>query len=59
MIVELSGKTRHGKNRVNEHGKMWKVIRENSIGEFLVESMKDKDLRWALREHFEVKIVSK
>ena len=25
-IIKLSGKTRHGKNRIRENGDMWKVI---------------------------------
>ena len=28
MFVKLKGRTRHGKNRVNEHGEWWKVVHE-------------------------------
>ena len=26
-ILNLSGKTRHGKNRVREQGELWKIVR--------------------------------
>ena len=34
MKVELKGKSRHGKNRVNQHGKIWKVVRINEGRDF-------------------------
>jgi hypothetical protein len=58
MKVRLTGKTKHGKNRVREHGEIWKV---KSITEkvnfprviegpgpflFLIPSSGSDDMRW-------------
>ena len=35
MKVKLKGKTRHGKNRVSQHGDLWEVVRwvdEKEVG---------------------------
>ena len=32
MFVKLKGKTRHGKNRVNQHGEWWKVVKSRGSG---------------------------
>lgn len=48
-LFQLQGKTRHGKNRVNEHGNIWEAL-ENSNDPFgqrtLVRSVETGDLRW-------------
>tara|TARA_R100001082_G_C4283442_1_gene124918 strand:+ start:317 stop:583 length:267 start_codon:yes stop_codon:yes gene_type:complete len=41
MRVELKGKSRHGKNRVNQHGNLWKVKRvvdDPNIGKGFIRS---------------------
>jgi hypothetical protein len=58
-FLKLSGKTRHGKNRVNQHGIHWQVIAEGNFrGQpaWLVSSLNktDKgqlDRRWILKEN--------
>jgi len=52
MIVRLEGITRHGKNRIREHGEYWKIVREESsvpaLGNksgILMEAL-DGDKRW-------------
>ena len=52
--VSLIPKTRYAKNKVHEHGEIWKVIDlktkvlfSNLEGVWLLlESLKDKDMRW-------------
>lgn len=53
-LVTLVGKTRHGKNRINQHGSKWEVI-ELRNGKMLLESEnetegprdnKGRDWRW-------------
>ena len=34
MKVKLKGKSRHGKNRVNQHGNIWKVMKINEGRDF-------------------------
>ena len=34
MKVELKGKSRHGKNRVKQHGNLWKVMKINEGRDF-------------------------
>ena len=40
--VTLKGKTRHGKNRINQHGERWMII-ELRNGKMLVESSEKTD----------------
>ena len=40
--VTLKGKTRHGKNRINQHGERWMII-ELRNGKMLVESAAETD----------------
>lgn len=72
MKVRLTGKTKHGKNRVREHGEIWTV---NSITEkvhfpraikgsgpflFLIPSSGSDDMRWVSEvgdPNFEVELV--
>ena len=44
-IVVVKGLTRHGKNRVGNHGHAWKVLRENG-NNVLLESMNGKYVCW-------------
>ena len=30
-LLKLKGKTRHGKNRIHQHGEMWRVERESTF----------------------------
>jgi hypothetical protein len=56
MIIKLKGVTRHGKNRIHEHGDTWRVI-EPSVSPkpnmLFIESVKTGDRRW-LNHNFEV-----
>ena len=65
MKVWLNGKTNHGKNRVREHGNVWKVVKKSetvffskNTGPFLLlHSEATKDTRWVSKKndvHFEV-----
>lgn len=40
--VTLKGKTRHGKNRINQHGERWMII-ELRNGKMLIESAAKTD----------------
>ena len=40
--VTLKGKTRHGKNRINQHGERWMII-ELRNGKMLLESAAETD----------------
>lgn len=56
MIVKLKGITNHGKNRIREHGEIWKVIEPNLTPKpimLLVESVQTGDRRW-VNHNFEV-----
>ena len=67
--VRLSGKTRHGKNRIRENGDMWEVItidgKESSVlpTKICVVSMAEdrrENWRWldlTVAEHMEIEIV--
>jgi hypothetical protein len=50
MIVKIKGITKHGKNRVHEHGDEWKVIEDHPLipkpSELFIESVKTGDRRW-------------
>jgi hypothetical protein len=54
-VVKIKGITGHGKNRVREHGDVWKVLRHTSpiCNELFIESVKTGDRRW-LTKDFEV-----
>ena len=58
-IVILKGKTRHGKNRVNEHGELWQVIPLPDrtpawpSGSMRLQSIQTSDIRW-LTDDFEI-----
>ncbi len=56
MIIKLRGVTRHGKNRIHEHGDTWRVI-ESGVSPkpamLFIESVKTGDRRW-LNDNFEV-----
>ena len=62
-IVKLQGKTRHGKNRVNEHGEFWQVLNlpkripEWPTGTFRLQSLETGDIRW-LTNDFTATIVT-
>ena len=62
-ILELTGISKHGKNRVKEHGELWRV-REIKIAnainpdKILVVSERTGDMRWvhpSIDENFKVK----
>jgi hypothetical protein len=55
-FVRLRGKTRHGKNRINQHGDVWEVVDEQ-LTKILLQSLQntfkdtpnrvaEKDWRW-------------
>lgn len=62
-IVKLQGKTKHGKNRVNEHGKLWKVLPlpsrspEWPWGTMRLQSIETGDIRW-MTDDFTATIVT-
>jgi len=46
-FVEVEGKSQKGKNRIHEHGKVWKVIKALNSGRILLESIDGKNgKRW-------------
>ena len=51
-FVRLTGKTRKGKNRLYEHGSIWKVLRKaqfNKDAALFIQSLKDSNhVRWVL-----------
>jgi len=57
--IKLSGKTRHGKNRIDQHGVHWFVMADGTFGgqpAWLVSSMHksdrgDFDRRWVLQNN--------
>ena len=49
MVVKLTGKTNHGKNRVREHGSKWEVLDHTSPlqpNKLWVRSTLTWDTRW-------------
>jgi hypothetical protein len=58
--VTLKGRSRHGKNRVNEHGNKWQCIEERNGHLLLVNGDKEDqntDMRWIMKQgdiNFEV-----
>lgn len=49
MIVRIKGITKHGKNRVHEHGDEWKVLEPLVTPKptmLYIESVKTGDVRW-------------
>lgn len=56
-VIELKGKSRHGKTRVAQHGNIWVIMAEKSINTvsnkvgpaWLVESFETDDSRWVLK----------
>lgn len=64
-ILRLKGISNHGKNRVREHGELWKVNTEHSsplrLNEISIQSLKTGDLRWVNPfedRNFEMEVVS-
>jgi hypothetical protein len=56
MIIKLKGITKHGKNRINEHGDEWRVIESSLTPKptmLWIESVKTGDKRW-LNDNFEI-----
>ena len=46
MVVRLTGKTNHGKNRVRENGIEWEVVnKDNGAGRWVLKSITTGDLR--------------
>lgn len=33
-IIELKARTKHGKDRINQHGNLWKIVRLHGIRDF-------------------------
>lgn len=63
MILILSGKTKKGKNRIQQHGQEWLVLKSLLVpklaGKHFIESLKTKDIRWIQKENdFNFKIES-
>jgi hypothetical protein len=50
MIVKIKGITKHGKNRVHEHGDEWRIIEDHPLtprpSDPFIESVKTGDRRW-------------
>jgi len=58
-IIKIRGLTRHGKNRVREHGEMWEVTEWKSDlrpGQPSIRSIKTGEERWLDPDNFEVVI---
>jgi hypothetical protein len=56
MIIMLKGITKHGKNRIHEHGNEWLVIEPGVTpkpAQLFIESVKTGDRRW-LNHNFEI-----
>lgn len=56
MIIKLKGITKHGKNRIHEHGDEWRVLEPQvnpSPAMLFIESVKTGDRRW-LNHNFEI-----
>ena len=49
QIITLMGKTKHGKNRIKEHGEKWE-IRKININKLFLHSLIDDDIRWIERD---------
>ena len=61
-IIKIRGLTRHGKNRVREHGEMWEVTDWKSPlrpGEQSIRSLKTGEERWLDSENFEIVLPSR
>ena len=61
-IIKIRGVTRHGKNRVHEHGEMWEVTEWKSElrpGLPFIRSIKTGDERWLDPENFEIILPSR
>ena len=54
MIYQLEGVTKKGKQRIKEHGTLWKVVekRPGTFGDVLVRSVETNDLRWLTEDFF-------
>lgn len=56
MIIHLRGITKHGKNRIHEHGSEWRIIEAQVTPKpamLFVESVQTGDKRW-LNHNFEI-----
>lgn len=56
MIIKLKGITKHGKNRIHEHGDEWVVIEPKVTPKpamLYIQSVKTGDIRW-LNHNFEI-----
>ena len=61
-IIKIRGLTRHGKNRVHQHGEMWEVTEWKSDlrpGLQFIRSLKTGDERWFDPEKFELVLPSR
>ena len=65
-ILRLKGISNHGKNRVREHGELWRVTEHNSkthvmrLNEIFIESLETGDSRWvnpSEDRNFEVEVI--
>ena len=54
MIYHLEGVTKKGKQRIKEHGTLWKVVekRSGTFGDVLLRSVETNDLRWLTEDFF-------
>ena len=54
MIYHLEGVTKKGKQRIREHGTLWKVVekRPGTFGDVLLRSVETNDLRWLTEDFF-------
>ena len=54
MIYHLEGVTNKGKQRIREHGTLWKVVekRPGTFGDVLLRSVETNDLRWLTDDFF-------
>lgn len=56
MIIKIKGITKHGKNRVHEHGEEWTVLEPRvapAPNMLYIQSVKTGDIRW-LNHNFEI-----
>lgn len=52
-LVTLKGVTQKGKNRIREHGSIWRVLDRLDDGNILFQSVSDGYMKW-LKPDFEV-----
>ena len=63
MKIKLKGITRHGKNRIHEHGDVWEVVSLEDVGiistnfwpRIPIRSTTTNEWRWLDENHFQIR----